>query len=58
MQELPIDPELSECSDLLEEREFSDLLLAFGREEDQAAWPLYAFIVRRLRLADQASFAR
>jgi CRISPR-associated endonuclease/helicase Cas3 len=34
---------------------FSDELLTFAREQDELAWPLYVFLVRRLRLADQAS---
>jgi CRISPR-associated endonuclease/helicase Cas3 len=34
---------------------FAQELLKFSREEDECAWPLYTFLVRRLRLADQAS---
>jgi CRISPR-associated endonuclease/helicase Cas3 len=48
---------LSACSARSEESAFSDVLLRFGREDDRAAWPLYAFLVRRLRLADQASLS-
>jgi len=32
-----------------------EVLLVFGNMDHCAAWPLYAFLVRRLRLADQAA---
>lgn len=35
--------------------QFSGELLKFAREDDKKGWPLYTFLVRRLRLADQAS---
>ena len=31
--------------------------LTFGVAGDKCAWPLYAFLVRHLRLADQAATA-
>ncbi len=46
---------LNSCSSLTAACQFSGNLLAFSREEDETAWPLYVFLVRRLRLADQAS---
>jgi CRISPR-associated endonuclease/helicase Cas3 len=46
---------LDRCNSLIAASQFSDELLAFAREEDEKAWPLYVFLVRRLRLADQAS---
>jgi CRISPR-associated endonuclease/helicase Cas3 len=50
------DVTLQACSAPLEAGEFSDLLLAFG-VADEYAWALYAFLVRRLRLADQRATA-
>ncbi|HLC15892.1 MAG TPA: hypothetical protein VJL89_06665, partial [Thermodesulfovibrionia bacterium] len=41
--------------DYVECNEFTDCLLKFQRDEDETLWPLYSFIVRRLRLADQKS---
>ncbi len=48
---------LQECSDSLSRDEFPALLLEFTKEIDKPAWPLYAFLVRHLRLADQAATA-
>jgi CRISPR-associated endonuclease/helicase Cas3 len=50
--------DLQECCDPLSRDEFPDVLLAFGVEPCRLAWPLYAFLVRRLRLADQRATAR
>jgi hypothetical protein len=36
-------------------RAFSDQLLKFSDSKHRKYWPLYAFLVRRLRLADQAA---
>jgi CRISPR-associated endonuclease/helicase Cas3 len=46
---------LQECDDALSREEFADQLLAFSAESAEPAWPLYAFLVRRLRLADQSA---
>lgn len=48
--------ELVECTDILTKSLFSEGLLTFGADDEQA-WPLYAFLVRHLRLADQAATA-
>jgi hypothetical protein len=37
--------------------QFPEVLLTFGVNTDEHSWPLYAFLVRRLRLADQAATA-
>jgi CRISPR-associated endonuclease/helicase Cas3 len=50
-RELP----LGNCGSLSAINEWSDTLLTIGHENDEPAWPLYAFLVRRLRLADQAA---
>lgn len=50
--------ELDECSDAISRDQFREVLLTFSREDDEAAWPLYSFLVRQLRLADQAASAR
>ncbi len=50
------DISLNACSVPSHAAEFPENLLAFAR--DGRAWPLYAFLVRRLRLADQASLRR
>jgi CRISPR-associated endonuclease/helicase Cas3 len=47
--------ELVECTDPLSRDQFPEVLLTFGLDADASAWPLYAFLVRRLRLADQAA---
>ena len=47
--------ELLECTDPLSRDQFPEVLLTFGLDADASAWPLYAFLVRRLRLADQAA---
>jgi len=50
--------ELQDCANRLNSMEFSDDLLTFDQrddEDDEQVWPLYVFLVRRLRLADQAS---
>jgi hypothetical protein len=49
--------ELAACADPLSRDQFSDVLFTFGRDADEIAWPLYAFLVRCLRLADQAATA-
>ena len=49
--------ELQECADPLSRDQFPEVLLTFGVNTDEHAWPLYAFLVRRLRLADQAATA-
>jgi hypothetical protein len=46
---------LSPCRDRITSGEFVRQLLLF-REGDEAGFLLYAFLVRRLRLADQSSF--
>lgn len=47
--------ELLECTDPLSRDRFPEILLKFVTDRDEPAWPLYAFLVRRLRLADQAA---
>lgn len=48
--------DLSERPDNLNRNIFKDDLLRFSRhQDDETLWPLYAFVVRRLRLADQKS---
>jgi len=49
--------ELQECADPLSRDQFPEVLLTFGVNTDEHSWPLYAFLVRRLRLADQAATA-
>lgn len=39
----------------VDQRQFTDDLLCFSKNEDAKWWPLYVFLVRRLRLADQKS---
>jgi CRISPR-associated endonuclease/helicase Cas3 len=51
------DLELEACTDPLRRDQFPEVLLTFGVESNEPAWPLYAFLVRRLRLADQAATA-
>jgi len=48
---------LRECVDPLSREQFPDVLLTFGVDADELAWPLYAFLVRHLRLADQSATA-
>ena len=43
------------AADPLSRDQFPEVLLTFGLDADASAWPLYAFLVRRLRLADQAA---
>lgn len=50
--------ELRACSDPVTSREFSDMLLRFGRDNEASGWPIYVFLVRRLRLADQGAVAK
>ena len=50
------DLRLQECTDPLSRDQFSEVLLTFG-ESGESAWPLYVFLVRRLRLADQGATA-
>lgn len=40
----------------VEANSFGDRLLNLRIEEHELCWPLFAFLIRRLRLADQASF--
>lgn len=50
------DDKLDACSCVLDARVFSDkLLMAVTKARDEQFWPLYCFLVRRLRLADQGS---
>jgi CRISPR-associated endonuclease/helicase Cas3 len=49
------DLKLDACGLEIAASQFSDELLTFVRSADKEAWPLYVFLVRRLRLADQAS---
>jgi CRISPR-associated endonuclease/helicase Cas3 len=44
---------LQGCSDLVDSEAFPSVLLAFCRGSDASLWPVYAFLIRRLRLADQ-----
>lgn len=44
---------LQGCSDLVDSETFPSVLLAFCRGLDASLWPVYAFLIRRLRLADQ-----
>jgi len=46
---------LQGCNDLARSEAFSSLLLAFCSEQDASLWPVYAFLIRRLRLADQVA---
>jgi CRISPR-associated endonuclease/helicase Cas3 len=48
--------ELLECTDALTRDLFPGSLLTFGGGDEQS-WPLYALLVRQLRLADQAATA-
>lgn len=48
---------LQECVTPLSRERFPEVLLTFGVADDKCAWPLYAFLVRHLRLADQAATA-
>jgi CRISPR-associated endonuclease/helicase Cas3 len=48
---------LQECVTPLSRERFPEVLLTFGVAGDKCAWPLYAFLVRHLRLADQAATA-
>jgi len=48
---------LQECADPLSREQFPEVLLTFGVDADEPAWPLYAFLVRHLRLADQSATA-
>jgi CRISPR-associated endonuclease/helicase Cas3 len=47
---------LLSCSTQGDAAEFPQILLSFST--DAQAWPLYSFLVRRLRLADQRSLSR
>jgi CRISPR-associated endonuclease/helicase Cas3 len=51
------DFDLQACRSLVESGAFPDELLAFSRETDFDSWPLFVFLVRRLRLADQRATA-
>lgn len=51
------DLKLQECTDLLCRDRFPEVLLTFALEANESTWPLYTFLVRRLRLADQAATA-
>ena len=51
------DLELQNCADSISRDQFPEVLLSFALEADEPAWALYAFLVRRLRLADQAATA-
>ena len=51
------DFDLQACRSLAESGAFPDELLAFSRETDFDSWPLFVFLVRRLRLADQRATA-
>lgn len=46
---------LQGCSNLADCEAFPSVLLAFCGEQDAPCWPLYAFLIRRLRLADQVA---
>jgi len=46
-----------DCVDPLSREEFPQVLLTFGIDSNERSWPLYAFLVRHLRLADQAATA-
>jgi len=46
---------LQGCTDLADSEAFPSVLLAFCREQDAPVWPVYAFLIRRLRLADQVA---
>ena len=46
---------LQGCSNLADSEAFPFELLAFCREPDACLWPLYSFLIRRLRLADQVA---
>ncbi len=46
---------IRQCNSSLASNEFADTLINLLQEEHAAAWPLYVFLVRRLRLADQGS---
>ena len=48
---------LQECTDPLSREQFPEVLLRFGVDAQEPAWPLYAFLVRHLRLADQSATA-
>ncbi len=47
--------ELKPSSNVTAAKEFGNMLINLLYEEHETAWPLYAFLVRRLRLADQGS---
>lgn len=47
-------PQLLACDSLLNAKEFPDNLIRFSRSVDEKLWAIYAFLCRRLRLADQA----
>jgi CRISPR-associated endonuclease/helicase Cas3 len=51
------DFDLQACRSLVESGAFPDELLAFSRETDFDSWPLFVFLVRRLRLADHRATA-
>jgi CRISPR-associated endonuclease/helicase Cas3 len=46
---------MQECLDPVDKDSFSDQLLRFSDGTDERSWLLYAFLIRRLRLADQSA---
>ena len=46
---------LADEPDNVDQNKFKEDLLFFSKNDDERLWPLYVFLVRRLRLADQKS---
>ncbi len=56
LQMIPIDEvSLADKPDITTQKDFANYLLRFSKNDDEKLWPLYCFIVRMLRLADQKS---
>jgi CRISPR-associated endonuclease/helicase Cas3 len=47
---------LRDSANRVEANSFGDRLLNLRIEEHESCWPLFAFLIRRVRLADQSSF--